>query len=189
MNEPGDVRLPAWRVGVVCLSLGAVAFGGLGPALALLDRDLVAKRGWLRSEDVRDALTYTKPLPGSTVAQVVTFLGYRLGGIRGAAAATVGFLLPAAVFMVGAAAATAALPDAAWVDGALLGLQVAVVGLLAHALAELVSKEARTPGLACIAGLAAAAGFVVNPAVVVTVAGIAGLAVARLGISRGRRRG
>ena len=51
------------------LRLGAVASGGLGPAMALLDRELVVRRGWLTSADVQDALTYTEPLPGSTVVQ------------------------------------------------------------------------------------------------------------------------
>lgn len=104
-----QVRAVWW----VLLRLGAVAFGGLGPTLALLDRELVVRRGWLSSTDVRDALTYTKPLPGSTVVQAMTFLGWRLAGVRGALVATAGFLLPAAALMTVAAVATAALPDAA----------------------------------------------------------------------------
>jgi chromate transporter len=167
----------AWRVFWVLLRLGAVAFGGLGAALALLDRDLVARRGWLTSQDVRDALTYTKPLPGSTVVQVVTFLGWRLGKIPGALAATVGFLLPSVAMMTAAAAGVAALPDTAWVHGGLLGLQIAVVGLLAHAMAGLLVKEARTAGLAAVAAAAAIAGFWINAALVVAAAGLLGVAV------------
>ena len=161
----------------VRLRLGAVAFGGLGPALKLLDRELVARRGRLTSADVRDSLTYTKPLPGSTVVQVVTFLGWRLAGLPGALAATAGFLLPAAVLMTAAAAGTAALPDAAWVRGALLGLQVAVVGLLGHAMAGLLAKEAATPALALVAAGAALAAVFVNAAVVVAAAGLVGVAL------------
>jgi len=75
VSDPPVVR--AGQVWWVLLRLGAVAFGGLGPALALLDRELVRRRGWLKTTDVRDALSYTKPLPGSTVVQAVTFLGWR----------------------------------------------------------------------------------------------------------------
>jgi chromate transporter len=91
----------AWAL----LRIGAVAFGGLGATLALLNRDLVERRGWLRSSDVTEALAYTKPLPGSTVVQVVTFLGWRLGGWPGAIIATVMFLVPAFAIMTVAAAA------------------------------------------------------------------------------------
>lgn len=51
-----------------------------------------------------------------------------------------------------AAAGAAALPDAAWVDGALLGMQVAVVGLLGHSMVGLLTKEARTLALAAVDG-------------------------------------
>ena len=175
----GRIRVPAWTLWWVLLRLGAVAFGGLGPTLALLDRVLVARRGWLTSTDVRDALTYTKALPGSTVVQIVTFLGWRLGGVMGALAATFGFLLSAAALMMLAAAGAAALPDAAWVDGALLGMQVALVGLLGHSMVGLLTKEARTLALRAVAVVAAATGFFINPAVVVVSAGLVGVSVDR----------
>src|SRR5207247_9369458 len=81
----------AWAL----LRIGAVAFGGLGATLALLNHDLVERRGWLVASDVSEALAYTKPLPGSTVVQVVTFLGWRLGSWPGAIIATRRFLVPA----------------------------------------------------------------------------------------------
>ena len=88
-----------------------------------------------------------------------------------------------------AAAGAAALPDAAWVDGALLSMQVAVVGLLGHSLVGLLTKEARTLALAAVAVAAAAAGFFVNPAVVVVLAGLVGVTVDRVRRHRGGRRG
>jgi len=167
--------------------LGGQAFGGLGPALALVERELVSRRRWLATTDVRDALTYTKPLPGSTVVQVMTFLGWRLAGLPGAVLGTVAFVAPAAVLMAAAAASTAALPDTPTVHGALLGLQVAVVGLLASALGRLLRSEARSPLLAVTAVAAAGAGFVVNAALVVVVAG--GLAVVASVLAERVRRG
>ena len=70
-------------LGHIFLRIGATAFGGLGAALALVERELVAKRQWLTAADVTEALTYTKLLPGSTVVQVVAYLGYKLGGWSG----------------------------------------------------------------------------------------------------------
>ena len=103
--------------------------------------------------------------------------------------ATFGFLLPAAVLMTLAAAGAAALPDAAWVDGALLGMQVAVVGLLGHSMVGLLTKEARTLALAAVAVAAAAGGFFVNPAIVVVLAGLVGVIVDRVRRYRGGHRG
>ena len=50
-------------LGWVFLHIGTVAFGGLGAALALVERELVAKRQWLTAAEVTEALTYTKLLP------------------------------------------------------------------------------------------------------------------------------
>ncbi len=162
------------------LRIGTVAFGGLGVTLSLLERDLVKARGWLQSGDVAAALAFTKPLPGSTGVQVVTFLGWRMGGWPGAILATVAFLLPAFAIMTLAAAAVLALPDAPWVRGGLTGLQVAVVGILAGACWRLVRSEA-TSGLLRVLVLAGfAAGFFVNAAVVVVAAGVLGVALNRI---------
>jgi chromate transporter len=173
--RPGLPAL-AWAL----LRIGAVAFGGLGATLALLQRDLLDRRGWLRPSDVSEALAYTKPLPGSTVVQVVTFLGWRLGGWPGAIVATVMFLLPAAVIMTGAAATVFALPDAAWVRGALTGLQAGVVGLLGAALWRLARSEAGTLPLTVMLLTAFVVGLFINAAIVVGAAGVIGIAVDRV---------
>lgn len=159
------------------LRLGALAFGGLGAALALIDRDLVERRGWATAEDVRAALAFTKPLPGSTVVQVVAFLGWRLGRWPGALTASVAFVLPSAALMILGAALLTAVPGGRVLDGALLGLQVAVVGLLASALLRL-SGDIASSRLRVLALLALAAGLLsFNSAVIVVIAGLAWMVV------------
>jgi len=165
----------AWSL----LSLGAVAFGGLGAALALLQRRLVDQRGWLRSRDITDALAFTKPLPGSTVVQVTAFLAWRLRGWRGAALGSIAFIAPAATLMIAAAAASAQLPDAPWVSGALTGIQVAVTGLLVAAMWRLARGEARGRLLAGVLAAGFILGLVVNAALVVVGLGLVGALVGK----------
>lgn len=174
-----SVRLPqlAW----IFLRLGAFAFGGLGSTLALVQRDLVDKRGLIAARDISDALAYTKPLPGSTGVQLVAFLGWRLRGWPGVLLASLSFITPAAVLMIAAAAATAALPDTPWVTSALVGLQTAVVGLLASAMWRLARSEANTTDLRVVLLLALGAGFFVSAALVVIGAGVIGILTTRFG--------
>ena len=167
-------------LGWALLRIGAVAFGGLGATLALLQRELIERRCWLHLADVTEALAYTKPLPGSTVVQVVTFLGWRVGGWSGAIVATIAFLLPALALMTVAAAAVLALPDTPWVRGALTGLQVAVVGLLGAAMWHLTRIEAGSALLLTVLIAAFAAGLFVNAALVVAAAGAIGIMVNRV---------
>ena len=168
-----------WEVGSVLLRLGVVAYGGLGAALVLLTRELVEKRRWLREQDVTDALAFTKPLPGSTVVQMVAFLGWRLCGWAGGVVAASAFVAPAAVLMTAAAAGLAAVPDAPWLQGALTGIQVAVVGLLTSALWRLARSEAAGRALTAVLLVAGAAGFVMNAALVVVAAGVLGVVLGR----------
>jgi chromate transport protein ChrA len=90
------------------------------------------------------------------------------------------FLLPAFVIMTAAAAALFALPDAAWVRGALTGLQVAVVGILAAASWRLVRSEAPSAVLSAVVLGAFVAGLFVNAAVVVAAAGVIGIGMDRV---------
>jgi len=182
VTEPPAPPRAAVSVPVLCwtfLRVGATAFGGLGAAVALLRRELVDQRQWLAPSDLADALAYTKPLPGSTVVQVVTFVAWRLRGVVGACCATVAFLVPSAALMIAAAAASAALPHTAWVTGALAGIQVAVAGLLGAAFWRLAQSEAKSVPLAIVLVVAAGLGFVTNAAVLVVAAGLTGVLLER----------
>lgn len=183
-NDEPSRELPGLAIlGAVLLRLGALAFGGLGAALALLERELVERRGWISERDVSDALAFTKPLPGSTVVQVVAFLGWRLRGWPGAVVAAGCFIAPAGALMTVAAAGSAVLPDTSVVTGLLTGIHTAVVGLLAAAMWRLARSEAGTPALGATLAGGLVAGLFVNAALVVVGAGVLGALAAR-GVER-----
>src|SRR5438132_8663705 len=92
--------MPVGRLAVIFLRTGVLAFGGLGATLALIERELVERQKVLARAQITDALTYTKVLPGSTVVQVIAYLGWRVAGWTGSAIATTAFLLPSAVVML-----------------------------------------------------------------------------------------
>src|SRR5207249_6962628 len=147
-QPPTEARsqvFPMISLGWLFLRIGATAFGGLGAALALVERELVTKRGMLAEADVTEALTYTKLLPGSTVVQVVAYLGYKLGGWPGSALATVAFVLPSALGMLILAAlylAASALPA---IGPAVNGLTATVVGVLLSTIYRLGRSNVKEP--------------------------------------------
>ena len=163
-------------LGWVFLKIGLTAFGGLGAALALIERELVDRRRVLTKDQLTEALTFTKLLPGSTVVQVVSYVGYRLGGWFGSAIATAAFVLPSAVGMTLLAVLYVAVSDVPVVGAALKGLAAAVVGLLAATTIRLGQSGAKGVLLLLIAGAAFAANLGgVNAAAVVILAGAVGL--------------
>ncbi len=83
---------------LVFLKIGTVVFGSGYVLLAFLHADLVAHRGWLTDAQLLDAVAVGQVTPGP-VFTTATFIGYFLGGIRGAIVATVGIFLPAFVLV------------------------------------------------------------------------------------------
>ena len=79
---------------LVFLKLGATVFGSGYVLLAFLRADLVTHRGWLTDGQLVDSVAVGQLTPGP-VFTTATFIGFILGGIRGAVVATVGIFLPA----------------------------------------------------------------------------------------------
>lgn len=141
MQLPRTVSLLG--LSLALLRLGAFAFGGMGGTLALLKSDLGARRGWITDQDVAEALAITQTLPGSTGVQVVAFLGWKLAGWPGALIAPFSFVAVPAAMMIAASAAVMALPDIPAIRGALLGIQIAIVGVLAANMLKMARSTAK----------------------------------------------
>lgn len=170
-------RLSLGHLGWIFLRIGSMAFGGLGAGLALIERDLVENRRLLSSGDVTESLTYTKLLPGSTLIQVVAYLGFKLRGWPGSALATAAFILPSAVMMFLLAVLYGSVIGRASIGPAVNGLTAAVVGLLLAATYRLGKANIKEPLTMVLAILAFAAGefFGVNAAAIVVAAGLVGV--------------
>jgi chromate transporter len=172
---PSGLTVLAWEA----LKLGALAFGGLGATLTLLHRRFVDDRHWLDPADISEGLAFTRALPGSTGIQLVAYLGWRLHGWSGALISAVAFIAPATVLMMLAAAFSLALPDHPLVNGALTGLQIGVVGLLAASMWRLAKSEAKGSIRLTVLLVCAVAGFFVNAAIVIAAAGLVGVVTTR----------
>ena len=161
----------------VFFRIGATAFGET--ELVMIERELVERRGVLTHQDLTDALTYTKTLPGSTVVQIVAYLAYRLGGWSGSAVATIVYLLPSTLAMMALAAGYIAVSGLPLVRPAADGLTAAAVGLLL-ATAWRLGKRSITPRQPLSIALAVAAViaggvFGVSAALLVLLAGLVGI--------------
>jgi chromate transporter len=165
------------QIGGVFLRIGTTAFGGLGATLALIHRELVEERRLLTPEQMTEALTFTKPLPGATAFQVVSYLGYRLGGWPGSAIAAIAFVLPPMIGMFVMARLFGLVHALPRFPAVLSGLVAAVVGLLLATTYRM--GNANVKGLVslliALTAFASATRFQVNGALVVVIAGVIGL--------------
>lgn len=138
-------RTSRLRLAASFLRIGALAFGGLGATLALIERELVERRTAITREDLAAALTHTKLLPGSTVVQVVAYLGWRIGGWPGSAIAAACFLLPSALLMLALAYGSAEVVAIPGLVAARRGVLAVVIALLLTTMFRLTTQLVRTP--------------------------------------------
>ncbi|HTT32035.1 MAG TPA: chromate efflux transporter [Methylomirabilota bacterium] len=112
------------------LKVGAVLFGSGYVLLALLRADLVVRLHWLTEPQLLDAIAVSQATPGPFFT-VSTFIGYLLGGWRGAVLATVGMFLPAFVYVAATANFLPRLRKSRAASAFLDGVNAAAVALMA----------------------------------------------------------
>lgn len=117
---------------LIFLRLGATAYGG--PAMmAWLRREFVERRRWITEQEFKDGLALCHMIPGATMVQMATYVGYRLRRLSGALVAAAGFILPAFLLMVGLSAAYFTWANTAPVRAVFTGLAAIVVAIILHA--------------------------------------------------------
>ena len=79
--------------------VGLFSIGGGYAALPLIQSQIVEIHGWLTAAEFSDLITIAEMTPGPIAINGATFVGVRCAGVLGAAAATLGFILPACVLV------------------------------------------------------------------------------------------
>lgn len=110
--------------------IGLVGFGGGVAVLAQIRTLTVRKRRWLTDSEFVEGLALAQSLPGTSAGNSVTYIGVRLRGWRGAAAALCGFILPSMLIMVALAIGYKHLNNLSGTQQFFHGLNGAVVALI-----------------------------------------------------------
>jgi chromate transporter len=117
----------------VFLKLGLSSFGGPLAHLGYFRREFVEKRYWISAEDYGAILSMCQFLPGPASSQVGFCIGLRRAGWLGGLAAFTGFTLPSFILMVAAAYWINTFQTVPMAAGALHGLQLAAMAVVAQA--------------------------------------------------------
>jgi chromate transporter len=147
------------ELGVLFLKLGATAFGGPAAHVAMMEDEVVRRRGWLTRDEFLDLLGATNLIPGPNSTELAIYIGHRRAGWRGLLIAGACFILPAMTIVLVLAWAYVRfgrLPQAA---GLLYGVKPVVIAVVVQALAGLAraAVKSRALGVAGVAALAATA--------------------------------
>src|SRR6266566_4792503 len=117
---------------VYFLRLGLLGFGGPVALVGQMERELVAERGWLSNEQMRESIAICQSLPGPLAIQVGIYISYLRGGFWGAWAGGWAFIFPNFVIVAALGALYVFLGDLQPVTAIFYGVSPAVIALILH---------------------------------------------------------
>src|SRR5258707_4089952 len=129
---------------VYFLRLGLLGFGGAVALVGQMERELVAERGWLSNEQMRESIAICQSLPRTLAIQVGIYISYLRGGFWGAWAGGWAFIFPNFVIVAALGALYVFLGDLQPVTAIFYGVSPAVIALILHScyrLAKLVMED------------------------------------------------
>jgi chromate transporter len=148
-------RAPLGEVAAFFLRLGITAFGGPAAHIAIMEDEVVRRRGWLSREKFLDLLGASNLIPGPSSSELAIHIGYQRAGWAGLVVAGCCFILPAAVIVTAIAWAYVRFGRLPAMSAVLYGVKPVVIAVILQALWGLGRTAVKTTSLALV-GLASA---------------------------------
>lgn len=169
------------------MKIGAFTFGGGYAMIPLIQREAGEHQRWIDEEELMEIVAIAESTPGPIAVNAATFIGRKVAGVRGAACATLGVVLPSFLIIFFLSAVLQSFRTLRPVAYAFFGVRAGVLALIARALITLFRK---CPGdLAAYLTMAAAFLAVtflhVSAVTVVLCCALLGIGAALLGRRRG----
>ncbi len=166
----GRLRELAWVFG----KLGFTAFGGPAAHIAMMEDEVVCRRGWLTREHFLDLLGATNLIPGPNSTELAIHIGHVRARWLGLVVAGLCFILPAVAIVTAIAWAYTRFGTLPQVAGILYGVKPVIVAIVVQAVWNLGRTAVKTRVLAAVGVAALAASLAgVDELVVLAGAGVA----------------
>lgn len=115
------------------LKIGAFTFGGGYAMIALLENEFIEKKKWIDREEFLNMVAIAESTPGPVAVNSATYIGYRVGGVVGAALSTLAVSIPSFVIIYLISLFFDKFLSLTYVAYAFKGIQACVVYLIASA--------------------------------------------------------
>jgi chromate transporter len=161
--------------------ISPVTFGGGFAMVPLIIKEIVEKRKWMTNDEFTDVIALSQTVPGAVAVNSATFIGHRIGGIRGAVAAMIGVSLPTFFIVISFGIFYFNIQDNQKLEAAFTSITVSIVAIIVFAAIK-VAKTAiydKTTFFIMIAGVPLL--FFIHPIIVIFLGAITGIIVTSFG--------
>lgn len=117
--------------------IGAFSFGGGYAMLPLIQREIVDNNNWISITEFMDIVGISQMTPGPVAINSATFVGYKMQGVFGSIAATLGVVITSFILVSIINRALTKFKDSVLVKSALLGMRPVLIALIISAFVDL----------------------------------------------------
>src|SRR5579863_837534 len=186
MNDPAAPPAPADRgrelraLALLFLRLGTAAFGGPAAPIAMMEDEVVRRRGWLSHASFLDMISACNLIPGPNSTEMAIHIGHRRAGLVGLAVAGACFVVPAALITAALAWAYVAFGAMPQMAGVLYGIKPVIIAVVVQAIWRLARSALQTRFLIALTVAATIAAFAgVDEMVILFAAGLIAIVISR----------
>lgn len=122
-----------WKLFYSFFLVGLFSFGGGYAMLPAIQERVVTINQWVTAQEFIDIVAISQSTPGPISINAATYIGYKTASYFGAFLATLGTVLPSFIIMLIICKFFIKFKGNRYLEGALLGLRPAVIGLIAAA--------------------------------------------------------
>jgi chromate transporter len=149
MNNSID-KSPLPEIASVFLRLGCISFGGPVVHIALLEKEVVARKRWMTSEHFLDLIGATNLIPGPNSTEMTMHIGYERARFKGLIVAGCCFILPAVLITSVFAWAYQRYGTLPEVQPFIYGIKPSIIAVVLFLMISLAKKAVKSYDLAAI---------------------------------------
>ncbi|MFC0216641.1 chromate transporter [Paenibacillus chartarius] len=120
-----------WHLFLAFFRATMLGFGGGPSIIPIYENEVVNQFGWMTTEEFGKALAMGNALPGPIATKLAAYIGFKVAGWPGAAAALIAVVMPTAVAMIALVGVMNKLSGNPIVRGMIKGIQPVIFVMLA----------------------------------------------------------
>ncbi|MDP5274820.1 chromate transporter [Chengkuizengella axinellae] len=177
------------QIFITFLKIGPVTFGGGYAMIPLIEREVVERRKWVKTQDITDIFAVAESVPGAIAINTATFIGYRLAGIPGAIAAMAGVMLPTFMIVIVLSIFFLRVQNHPKVEAAFIAIRATIVALITYAAIKIGKISIIDKSTVVLAILTVVTMYFVHihPIALILFGGIIGIGIILIKQKRGKR--
>lgn len=123
------------------LKIGAFAFGGGYAMLPLIEHEIVLSHHWINYDEFLDIIGISQMTPGPIAINASTFVGYKVSGVLGSIAGTIGVITISFILVSIATHYVVKFKESKVLKAILMGMRPALIGLIISAFISLAAQS------------------------------------------------